>query len=180
MFINKAKKSPESGIALIVALLTLLLISAIALGMLAMSNSESAISSNFRDEQIAFSAARGGIEEVRDRLRPGANNSLTASLPSALPGSNGGILYVTNPAAGQTVAPWDTSNKFTDDEICKEVACLGGVPNGSPWYTSASASTNYAASPVMDWKWVRIAVKTNSSSYSVDGASSGNRVCWNA
>ena len=34
--------------------------------------SETSISSNFRDEQTAFFSARGGIEEVRDRMRQAA------------------------------------------------------------------------------------------------------------
>jgi Tfp pilus assembly protein PilX len=68
---NKTDTS-ERGMALLVALLALLLVSAISLGLIVMSNSESSISSNFRDEQVAFFGARGGVEEVLDRLRTSA------------------------------------------------------------------------------------------------------------
>ena len=182
---NKTDTS-ERGMALLVALLALLLVSAISVGLIVMSNSETSISSNFRDEQVAFFGARGGLEEIRDRLRTGATSSLNASLPSALPGSNNGVLYITNPIGGETVAPWNTTgSNYPDDEICKEVTCVSSIPGGSPWYTTASYAASYAASPQLPWKWVRVTAKTNKSdagtirTYSVDGATNGNRICWN-
>ena len=66
---RKKNHHGERGIALIAALLMLLLVSAVAVGMILASDTESSISSNFRDEQTALFSARGGVEEVRDRLR---------------------------------------------------------------------------------------------------------------
>jgi hypothetical protein len=188
---NRKSKSSERGVALVIALLTLLLISAILMGMIVASNSETNISTNFRDEQTAFFAARAGIEEVRDRLRPNAPNSLTATAfftaaPTPLPGAVSGVLYVTNPTNGETVAPWlTTGTNYPDDEICKELTCVGGVPAGA-WYLPAqSAGASYAAAPVLPWKWVRIMIKPNKSDTglarvtSVDGLTNGNRVCFN-
>jgi Tfp pilus assembly protein PilX len=182
MKINQQHRKSERGIALLIAMMAVLLITAVGVGMIYMSNLESTISANFRDEQVAFFASRAGIEEVRDRLRASATSSLSASLPSALPGSNSGILYVLNPAGGETVAPWTATNAYADTEICSEVTCLSGIPTGSPWYTSSSASTTYAAAPVLTWKWVRITVKTNKTSAgrSVDGTATANRVCWSS
>src|ERR1700692_5158720 len=97
---KRKAKSSERGVALIIALLTLLLISAILMGMIVASNSETNISTNFRDEQTAFFAARAGIEEVRDRMRPNAiSNGLAlttyfTTAPTPLPGAPGGVLYV--------------------------------------------------------------------------------------
>lgn len=176
----------ERGVALILALLTLLLISAALMGMIVASSSETNISANFRDEQVAFFAARAGLEEVRDRFRSGTPNSLNASLPAALPGTNNGVLYITNPIGAEVVAPWNTAGtNYPDDEICKEVTCVGGVPAGAPWYTTTSASASYAGNPKLPWKWVRIVAKPNKSGTgltritSVDGLTNGNRVCWN-
>ena len=185
-------KASERGFALVVALLTLLLISALLMGMIVASNSETNISANFRDEQTAFFAARAGIEEVRDRMRPNAiSNGLAlttyfTTAPTPLPGAPGGVLYVTNPANGETVAPWLTNgSNYPDDEICKEVTCVGGVPTGA-WYLPAqSAGNGYAAVPVLPWKWVRVMVKPNKSDTggaritSVDGQTNGNLVCFN-
>jgi Tfp pilus assembly protein PilX len=179
----------ERGVALIIALLTLLLISAALMGMIIASNTETNISANFRDEQTAFFASKAGVEEVRDRLRLAATNSLSGSISTtALPGATNGILYITNPALGETVTPWlPLGTNYPDDEICKEVTCTSGVPTGT-WYTSDSASTTYAATPILPWKWVRVMAKINKPSAGsklmpVNGSSgsdatAGYRVCW--
>src|SRR5437879_6517048 len=184
-------KSSERGVALIVALLTLLLISALLMGMIVASNSETNISTNFRDEQTAFFAARAGIEEVRDRMRPSATNTLAASTyfttsPTPLAGVPGGVLYVTNPTGGETVTPWlTTGTNYPDDEICKEVTCVAGIPTGAWALPAQSAGANYAAAPVLNWKWVRVMIKPNKSATglarvtSVDGLTNANRVCYN-
>jgi Tfp pilus assembly protein PilX len=178
-------KNPERGVALVVALMMLLLITAALTGMIIMSNTETNVSANFRDEQTAFFASKAGIEEVRDRLRASATNSLSAGMPTtALPGTTNGVLYVTNPLNGETVTPWlPLGSNYPDDEICKEVACTSGAPTGT-WHTSASASLTYAATPILPWKWVRVMAKANKSATgatrvtSVDGTTNGNRVCF--
>src|SRR6267378_370101 len=147
---GKKPNTSERGVALIVALMMLMLISAALMGMIMMSNTETNVSANFRDEQTAFFASKAGIEEVRDRLRSSATDSLSSFIPAtALPGAINGVLYVTNPASGETVTPWlplGASSTYPDDEICKEVTCVSGVPAGA-WYASASASGTYAATP---------------------------------
>jgi Tfp pilus assembly protein PilX len=188
---KRKPKSSERGVALVIALLTLLLISAVLTGMIIASNSETNISANFRDEQTAFFAARAGIEEIRDRLRPNATNSLAltpffTTSPTPLPGAPNGVLYVTNPTNGETVTPWlTTGTNYPDDEICKEVTCVNGIPTGAWALPAQSASNTYAATPVLPWKWVRIMIKPNKSDTgltritSVDGLTNGNRVCFN-
>jgi Tfp pilus assembly protein PilX len=185
LFHGKESKTSERGIALIVALMLLLLISAALMGMIMMSNTETNVSANFRDEQTAFFASKAGIEEVRDRMRSPATNSLKSNLPAALPGATNGVLYVTNPAPGETVTPWlPLGSNYPDTEICKEVTCASGVPTGSWYATPQSASTSYTAAPILPWKWVRVTAKANQSVTgtapvtSVDGQTNGNRVCW--
>src|SRR5712664_1632901 len=186
---RKQTGSSERGVALIIALLVLLLITAVGIGMIIMSNTETNISANFRDEQTAYFAAKAGIEEVRDRLRAGAANSLLlpTTLGSTLPGAPSGILYVINPLGSETVAPWlITGSNYPDNELVKELNCTGTAPTGSWWVpVSPTASTSYAASPILQWKWVRVMAKINKSDTgctrvtSVDGTTNGNLVCWN-
>jgi Tfp pilus assembly protein PilX len=187
----RAKKSQrsEKGVSLLLALLVLLLVTAVAIGLITLSNTETSVSANFRDEQVAFFGARAGLEEIRDRMGGSATDSVSANLPTVPPGTAGNnktVLYITNPGSGETVAPWNTSgSNYPDDEICKEVTCTSGVPAGSPWYVTANYSTSYAASPQLNWKWARITVKSNSSAGgpahvdSVNGANNSNQVCWN-
>jgi Na+-transporting methylmalonyl-CoA/oxaloacetate decarboxylase gamma subunit len=183
---RKTPKKSERGIALVFALLVLLLLSTVLMGMIMMSNTETNVSANFRDEQTAFFASKAAVEEVRDRMRSTATNSLSTNLPTtALPGATNGIFYITNPASGETVTPWfPLGTNYPDTEICKEVTCASGVPTGSWYATPQSASTSYAATPILTWKWVRVMAKANKSATgttrvtSVDGTTNGNRVCW--
>jgi hypothetical protein len=202
---KKKRSSSEQGIALVMAILVLLVISTVVAGMMIMSTTDTRISANFRDEQIAFFAGRAGLEEVRDRLRTSApgTSTLTTNIwfsttPLLKPGDNKGILYITNAQTGETVTPWDTSADpqwgtgtphYPDDEVCKEVfaACSGSpaVPAGNPWYTSVTANSSYYATPRLPWKWVRIMRKINKSDTgatritTVDGNQSNNLICWN-
>jgi Tfp pilus assembly protein PilX len=203
---NNGRRS-ERGIALFIAIFTLLLITAIAAGMLMLTNTDTNISANFRDEQTAFFGAKAGLEEVRDRLRVNAGTGITlntllpgASTPSSAPpmfGSANAALYITNPLNGETDTPWVTNGSaYPDDEICIEASYLGSGngcsgnpprPRGtSNWYVTASASSTYASSPVQPWKWVRVNVKTNQTASgtttvsTVDGNTADfNLVCWN-
>jgi hypothetical protein len=181
-------RNHEEGVALIAAILTLLLLSAITAGIIILTNTETNTSSNFKDEQRAFFSAKAGIEEVRDRLRTAATGTLATPatppiLPTSLPGSGTtGVTYVLNPLPSETVAPWtapttNSPNPYVDEEICKEtstVSCSGGYPSSSGWYRSTSllANSTYAASPALDWKWVRIQLKQSNAfgtNYAVDG-----------
>jgi hypothetical protein len=184
---RKKTGGTERGVALIISLLVLLLITAVGMGMIMMSNTETNVSANFRDEQTAYFAAKGGIEEVRDRLRSNATNSLSATIPTtALPGTPSGILYVINPLGGETVAPWLLAgSNYPDDELAKELNCTSTAPTGAWWVpVSPTASTAYQTSPILPWKWVRVMEKINKSDTgctritSVDGTTNGNRVCW--
>ena len=169
-------RNHEEGVALIAAILTLLLISAITAGIIILTNTETYTSANFRDEQRAFFSAKAGIEEVRDRLRTKATNSLSASLPTTLPGGANSVLYITNALNGETVTPVGSGATYPDDEICKEtntLSCSGGYPSSGTWYTASNtASSIYTASPVLDWKWVRVQLKQSNAfgtNYAVNG-----------
>ncbi len=187
---GKKNSSAERGVALVMALLVLLLLTAVGMGMILMSNTETNISANFKDEQTAYFAAKAGIEEVRHRLRAGATDSvnLPTTLGNNVPGgaTGPGVLYVTNPLNGETVSPWvTTGTNYPDDQIGKELNCLtSAAPTGTWWTTPQSASTSYQASPILQWKWVRVMAKLNKSDTtcvnvtSVDGTVNNNRVCW--
>jgi len=189
----------ERGVALVVVMLTLLLVTAIAAGVIILANSETNSSANFRDEQRAFFSAKAGIEEARDRLRTG--NTYTITRPTVLPGNSSGILYITNPLNSETVAPWKSSDKYADDEICNEtfagtsLTCTTlssgkKVPNSSSttcptWCTSVTANSTFAptSGSVLDWKWTRVTLKQNNAfgaSYAVNGNSATTtQVQWN-
>ncbi len=188
----------QRGLALLLVLLTLLILSAIGLGMMYMSDTEAAVNTNYRDSQLAFFAMRAGLEEVRDRMRSGAYQTIVASLPTAMPGSLNSILYIRNPSAGETVDPKTFSTTtFFDDEFCHESFTGSGVtqkaptspcnstgdapPSGSvaPYITSYDPNTGTNKS--IKFKWARITLKQNGTIYNgkVDNSQpAGTQICF--
>lgn len=204
--ISRTKQScrRESGMALIIVLLLLLLMSAIGLGMVYMSNTETAINGNYRDTQLAFFAMRGGLEEARDRAR--SNSPWPITMPTAMPGSSNSIIYITNPASSSdVVAPITAGNAYFDDEFCHEtfdalsltnpglgIPCAVTAPSTSvaPYVASISPNTGGGSSatnsPALKYKWVRITLKENdtfagsgnTASYVDSGQASNTQICY--
>lgn len=159
----RGKRDAQRGVALFLTVFALLLLSGIAIAMLFSSDTETTISVNYRDKQAAIFGALAGLQEARDRIHPltgdlGPGTNVPSGglniVPTALPlSSAANVLYIINPAPGETVAPWDPTNKYFDNELCQEtyfVANLGvtagtpgtpcpatsaSVPTGSAWYS---------------------------------------------
>src|SRR5437868_7339965 len=113
---NSLNRKNERGIAMLVVLFSVLLLSVIGLGMMYSTNMESSINSNYRDKQVALYGALAGLQEARDRIQPATHNIVApAALPS-LAAQN--IIYVVADYA--TVKPWDTANPYFDTELCQE------------------------------------------------------------
>lgn len=193
-------KNSQSGIALLSALFALMLLSAVALGLVYVSTTESQVNYNYRNEQIAYFAAKAGIEEARDRMMPSNANYFGNLLPTSLPPANGSVLYLLNEGgATGTVQPWLSSNTYIDDELCHDgynftnfsstqpdLRCTA-TPGSGSWYNTVTSTTPWnGTSAAMAYKWVRIALKVNNTEqdYTVvpltTGASSnsGTQICW--
>ena len=189
-------KTDQRGIALLLCLFALMILTAIAMGLMYMGDSETRINDNYRTSLQAYYAAQAGIEDARDRIR--TTNSSPITLPTTMAASTGGVVYLLNPAGGSdTVQPWSTSNSYFDDELCHEKfsslsltdpgagAKCTSAPSGSTWYTTATSSAPMANSTgAMSYKWVRVTLKANGGTapYCVNGSgcsSQGTQVCWN-
>src|SRR5436305_15195867 len=108
-------KRNQSGVAMIIALFALLLLSVVGLGMMYSTNMETSINSNYRDKQVAFYAALAGLQEARDRIQPATANIVA---PTTLPSTSfQNIVYIVSDYA--TVKPWLTANKYFDTELCQ-------------------------------------------------------------
>ncbi len=197
---TRATRRRQSGVALLVALFALLLLSAIGMGMMYSANTETDINGNFRDKQVADYAALAGLQEARARLAP---NGGDIAMPTAFPtASNGQVLYI---VADSTVTPWTSGSTYADTELCQErnladsstlnltqgtsgIRCsgAGSMPTGSDWYTSFDDSTTggvFNLNPPLATKWVRITLKANNSTrVAVDGSgptsTNATQVCW--
>src|SRR5579864_66281 len=192
----------ERGMALILSLLALLLISAVGLGMIYMSSTETSINGNYKDTQTAFFAMRGGLEEGRDRLR--ANSTFPLPLPTSFPPAAGSVVYILNPAGATDAAdtPWafGAGSPYFDDEFCHESFVGSGmawVAPGTPcgaanavpqaWtVTVPSQSPNNNTAAALKYKWVRITLKQNGTTgtpgivntYVDSTQPPASQVCW--
>src|SRR5438874_13499883 len=184
----RKNRRSEKGVSLMLSLFALVMLTAIAIGMMYMSSTETSISSNFKAEETAYFAARGGIEEVRDRMLLSNPNTINALLPPGLPTTTGGVLYVVqNGVTGANITNFASTNPLVDDEFCHDFS-YGGMTSAPPnvrcsnlpagaWYTTTASVAPYP----LDYKWVRVTMKANNSApYVVDGLQSvANQACWN-
>ena len=135
---KNTKQNSERGIALFFSIFALLLLMAIAGALTFVSTLETSVNSNYRQEQLAYFAAKAGIEEARARMMPSDPNTINSTgtpLPTVAPTTaNGSIVYIVNPGAtANSVQPWSSTNKYVDDELCHD-GYAGVSPN---LYTAA-------------------------------------------
>jgi len=180
----------QRGVALFIAIFALLLLSAIALGMMYMANSETDINANYRVSQQLYNDAWAGINEARSRLAkaPGAGAAGEPAYiapPITLPvqGANTGVVYIFNPTGlpGDNIQPESTASRAFDDELCHENftnfpgwTAPQGVPCPAPpfgpgWYAQVPSTSPLTGTPqALPYKWARITLKANNSA-SPDG-----------
>src|SRR3954463_2887406 len=101
-FAARSKRNGERGVALLLCIFALLMLTGIGLAMLFSSDTETTINSNYRDTQVAYFAAHAGISEAIDRLMTVGGNGIVP--PTAMPTvANGQMYYIVNPKNGETV-----------------------------------------------------------------------------
>ena len=161
---RKMRRRSEEGIALLIAIFVLLLISVVAIALLVSSGTETALGANYRSSSTVYYAALAGLEEARGRLLPKSPNYFGASVIS--PGTTfplGQTLYVINRLSGETIDPWDSSNLYYDKEYQSEF----GVPASSASWQSVYSvwDNNVQGIPGPTFKWVRINAVTEAALY---------------
>ena len=152
------KKKPESGVALLIAIFTLLLIAAIAGALIVSSGTETSLATNYRSTTAGYYAAVAGIEEARGRLLPTNPNTIAGLLPvtgapAYLPANK--PVYILNPGIGETAG--NVMATYPDNEFATEYP--GVTPTNtyvnSVWVASGNNGPLY--------KWVRITAATKKS-----------------
>src|SRR5271170_1189661 len=159
---RKTRRSSEKGIALLIAIFVLLLISVVAIALLVSSGTETALGANYRKSSTVYYAAIAGLEEARGRLLAKNPNSFVPSvIPLGATFPLGQTLYVINRSPGDNIVPWDPSNAFYDNEYQTEF----GVPASSASWQSVPSvwDNNVQGIPGPIFKWVRINAATEQS-----------------
>ncbi|HJT00344.1 MAG TPA: hypothetical protein VJ756_14730, partial [Terriglobales bacterium] len=91
-------KNEDQGVALLACLLALMLLTAIALGLMYLGDAESRTNDNFRSSQQAYFGSMAGLQNVRERMTLANVAPHQIVPPSAMPANANSVLYVLNPA----------------------------------------------------------------------------------
>lgn len=159
---HQPRKSNEAGVALLIALFMLLLVSAVAVSLMMSSGTESSLASNYRSSTSAYYAAYAGIEEARGRLLPTNPSSL---VPLVVPaaglavGPPVQVRYILNALPGEVVAPNTPGNAYFDTEFQQEWNT--SITTAAVQTTPSVSNTGGFQGPM--FKWVRITPATEQS-----------------
>lgn len=168
------KRRNEAGIALLIAIFVLLLISVVAIALLVSSNTESALAGNYRSSTGVYYAALAGVEEARARMRANDPNSFKntwlAFYPA--PGASlpiGTVGYVLNPSPTDNAGAMFAAYPDTEYDGEFGPGALGAAnvqTTQSVWNRNPLSGLPFAG-PL--YKWVRInAISEKSLNLDVD------------
>jgi hypothetical protein len=157
-------KQAEAGIALLISIFILLLISVVAIALIVSSGTETALAGNYRSSTGVYYAAMAGLEEARSRLLSKNPSYFRTTSPGFLPAAGtpmavGAPVYLINPLPSETVDPWDPASTYPDKQFNQEFLSSGfSLPDPSPstmsvWNTSPLNGLSF---PGPLYKWVRI------------------------
>jgi hypothetical protein len=157
-------------------MVSLLLITGVALAMVMASGMESYLNGNYRSSSSAYYAALAGLEEGRGRLLPSNPNTIAGVAGTGIPALNvilpvNQVTYILNPntAAGESAATLMTS--YPDAEYNSEFGSATAIKT----YVNSVSGTNASNIPGPLYKWVRInAVTEKAISADVDGDGNAN------
>src|SRR5467141_2169463 len=152
----------EAGIALLISIFILLLISVVAIALIVSSGTETSLAGDYRSSTGVYYAALSGIEEARGRLSIQDPNSFKTTWPTfyPAPGSTlpiGTVGYILNP--GPTEAAGTLLTTYPDAEYDSEFGsgALAAATVGttlSVW--NRTPLTTNLSFPGPLYKWVRI------------------------
>ena len=180
---SKGDRRSEQGIALLIAIFVLLLISVVAIALLVSSGTETALGANYRTSSTVYYAALAGLEEARGRLLPRDPNYFGASVIS--PGSTLPLyhtIYVINRNSllhETTIVPWDPGDPYYDKEYQNEFGMQASAATPDPVSSLWDNNSQHVPGPI--FKWVRITAATEKSLYldvDADGVYDSNTLIY--
>jgi Tfp pilus assembly protein PilX len=188
---NLTGRSGERGIALLLCIFALLLLTGIALGLMFISDTETTINANYRDTQQAYFGAMAGLQQARVLMLTAPNSVKPSTMPStAVPT---GVNYILNPGLGEVITPTTSGSitgagKYFDNELCNEA--FNGFPTAVanvPCSTTPALSSTYTVvgsgtANALPYKWVRVTWKSNESApgFKVTATTTplSTPICW--
>jgi hypothetical protein len=157
---RKAYKSrhgrSEDGVALLIAIFVLLLVSVVAIALLVSSGTETALGANYRSSTGVYYAALAGLEEARGRLLPKSPNYFNKTTPGFMPAVGttlplDQVRYVTNPLGAENVL-----TTYPDTEYDQEFNPAHTLAGATVQTIASISGNNTQGIPGPFYKWVRI------------------------
>jgi len=151
------KRRKENGVALLISIFVLLLISVVAIAMIVASGTETSLAGNYRSSTNVYYAALAGLEEARGRLlRNSPDYVLKADAnflpPPGTPLAIGDVRYILNPNPALNENMGNVLTTYPDNEYATEFTAAPNTPR-----VIVSVSPNNAQGiPGPPYKWVRI------------------------
>src|SRR5207245_910007 len=162
--INRRKHS-ESGVALLIAIFVLMLVSVIAISLIVASGGESALAGNYRSSTSAYLAGAAGLEEARGRLLSSNSDYFNTTIANFIPAGPlllGQVRYIVNPAAGEPAGA-ALLGTYPDTEYANEFGAPP-IPANVQYIPSVSTVTSGGYTYYRPlFKWVRITPATDNS-----------------
>lgn len=162
-------KGTEIGVALLISIFILLLISVVAIALIVSSSTESSLAGNYRSATGVYFGATAGLEEARGRLSSKDPNSFKNTAPGFLPTPGtplaiGSVAYVLNPGPTDAIGSM-LSTTYQDKEYDTEfgAGALGGATVTTTTSVWNNNPLNTLSFPPPLYKWVRINAVTEKS-----------------
>src|SRR5713101_8572425 len=165
------KRRKENGIALLISIFVLLLISVVAIAMIVASGTETSLAGNYRSSTNVYYAALAGLEEARGRLlRNSPDYVLNADAnflpPPGTPLAIGDARYILNPNPALNENMGNVLTIYPDSEYASEFTA---APTSTRVIASVSPNNAQGIQGPL-YKWVRInAVSEKSLNVDFDG-----------
>src|SRR5437016_11384404 len=116
------RKQSESGVALLIAIFVLMLVSVVAISLMVASGGESALAGNYRSSASVYLAGTAGLEEARGRMLSSNSDYFNNTVAGFIPASGslpvGQVRYILNPGPGEALGSLLTT--YPDTERSEE------------------------------------------------------------
>jgi hypothetical protein len=151
--------SRQRGIALLLAMIIILMLSGLALSMVLLTDSQVRLGQTAQAQGRVFYAALAGLEEARGRMNGSAPDTITLSLPNSV----SQVLYIVNSSSSDPVQPTNPASPYYDSEYSHEFR--GGFASASVLPNIKSDQPGAGTSTAIPYKWVRITLMTEYSAH---------------
>ena len=151
--------SLEGGIALLLAMIIILILSGLAISLVLLTDSQVRMGQTAQGQGRVFFAALGGLEEARGRMNGSAPDTITPWLPNAV----SQVLYIVNSSSSDPVQPTSFRSPYYDFEYAEEFP--GGFASASVLPNVNSDQPGAGTSTAIPYKWVRITLMTEASAH---------------